>query len=492
MQDYSRTVGKLAAPDRPRSILRRYGVAVLLPAIALLATGTMFSLERAPFFPLLTLATMLSALYGGLKPGLVAAAVTTLLCWLALPPFGTFHIADRESAIRLFVYAVNGVIIALIIGSVSELQRKLDTEREKLHTTLVSIGDAVLTTTRYGRVIFMNPVAETLTGWSFNEAKGRQLGEVLQLITERTRSPVDDPVSKVLARGSAVVFGANTVLIRRDGTEIPIDDSAAPILDGIGRIIGVVLVFRDVSKARKIQSVLVDAEKMATVGRLATTVAHEINNPLEAISNYLYLVSSASDLDVARSYAAEAHAQLKRVEHVTKNTLAFTRRAGTREELELAPLIDTVLSLYNNKILSKVIHVEKRYAPGTSLYANPSETELVVSNLVSNALDALRQNGTLYLRTHYSKWRATPKVELTIADNGIGIPKEHQPRILEAFFTTKTDVGTGLGLWVTKQIIDAHSGNIRIRSCLGKGTVVRICWAAAAIPETTTSEAIAS
>jgi PAS domain S-box-containing protein len=155
--------------------------------------------------------------------------------------------------------------------------------------TLSGIGDAVIATDRHGIVTFLNPVAETLTGTSLERAKGQTIEEVFPIFNEATHLPAEDPVKKVLEVGSVVGLANHTALMNADGTLIPIEDTAAPIRDDRGQLIGVVLVFRDATKERKAQEIVRKTEKLAAAARLAASVAHELNNPLEAVTNLIYL-----------------------------------------------------------------------------------------------------------------------------------------------------------------------------------------------------------
>ncbi len=479
--DISRFLGLLVSPRKPRSIVARYAVAVLLPVVCIGVAHVLFTLDRAPFFPLFTISVVVAAVYGGMRAGFVATAVSVLVNALALPPHFSIQIADSESLLRVIIFALGGIFVSLFIGGIAGLQQKLAVERERLRVTLTSIGDAVIATDANGCITFMNAVAESATGWSIAEATGKPLEEVFQILNEQTGARVENPIRKVFQCGAVVGLANHTVLLRRDGSEIAIDDSAAPIRDAQNHIAGAVLVFRDISEQRKKDATLLQSEKLASVGRMAATIAHEINNPLEAVSNLLYLIGSAQDLTTAQQYAAVAHEELDRAAHVTKQTLSFARRSDRREAVEFAPLIDGVLSLYGNKVRSKNIEVVKEYEPDAIAEATTSEVRQVIGNLIGNALDAMPQGGRLRLRLRRSQCGGRPTLRFVVADSGGGIAKEHRSKVFEPFFTTKDDVGTGLGLWVTKQIVEAHTGCIHLRSRVGHGTVVSVCWPITAV-----------
>ncbi len=491
MSTLRRQFGRLVAAGASQSALLRYGIGFALALVALVITDSIFALQRAPFFPLFSLAVVVAAVLGGRASGLVATATSVLLNILALPPRWSLRVSDSESLIRVLVFLIAGVVISILIGLVGDLQHTLDIERERLATTLASIGDCVVTTDPNGRVTFMNAVAEDATGWTSTEAAGRPLEEVFRIVNEKTRQPVADPVRKVIETGRIVGLANHTVLVRRDGTEIPIDDSAAPIRDFQGKIAGVVLVFRDVTHERQSQAALIRAEKLASVGRIAGSIAHEINNPLAAISNLLYLIENAPDLTTVRTHAQTAQRELNRVSHVTKHTLSFARRSETRKAVELSSLVDEVLGLYSNKLDGSAIEVVKRYRGPAVANSSTNEARQVIANVIANALDASSNGGKLHLRIATSTWDSRPRVRLTVADTANGIPKEHLPKIFEPFFSTKDETGTGLGLWATKEIMDSHDGCVHVRSRVGSGTVVIVCWpAASALAENEAAESV--
>jgi signal transduction histidine kinase len=217
------------------------------------------------------------------------------------------------------------------------------------------------------------------------------------------------------------------------------------------------------------------AQRLATVGRLAATIAHELNNPLQAVSNFLFLITQDGD-PATRDYAMRAAQELQRASKIAEQTLSFVRGAGERSSLSVGQLFDEVLSLNRNKLKNKSVEVVRRYSPDTMVNARSCEIRQVLGNLVGNALDALELDGRLHLRAKPMECSGRPVVQFVVADNGSGISKENQARVFEAFFTTKKDVGTGLGLWVVKKIMDSEGGSIHIRSKVGEGTVARLGW----------------
>ncbi|HEX7287997.1 MAG TPA: CHASE3 domain-containing protein [Candidatus Angelobacter sp.] len=344
-----------------------------------------------------------------------------------------------------------------------EAAREIAEREAWLQTTLHSIGDAVIATDQNGKVKFLNAVAEQITGFASQEAGGRPIEDIFRIENEITRAPVENPVEKVLHSGKITGLANHTILIDRNGGEIPVEDSAAPIVDNAGKVLGVVLVFRDVTQQRRIQESARKAEKLAAAGRLAATIAHEINNPLEAVTNLLYLARTADSLAAAQNYLASADRELSRVAHITRQTLGFYRDSTVPVTIKVSALLEDVLAVYESRMRTKQITIEKDYKDEAAINTLRGELVQIFSNLIANALDALPAGGHLRLRT-------TPKrggVEFEIEDNGVGIPPDNLERIFDAFFTTKTDVGTGLGLWVVKDLVEKQGGTVAVSSCSG-------------------------
>jgi PAS domain S-box-containing protein len=334
---------------------------------------------------------------------------------------------------------------------------------EWFRVTLSSIGDAVIATNQRGRVTFMNPIAEELTGFSLAQARGQEVKTVFPIFNEQTRKPVDNPVAKVLELGHVMGLANHTVLQRADGKIIPIEDSAAPIFDDQKKLRGVVMVFRDVTGEKQAQDVMRKAEKLAAAGRLAATVAHEINNPLEAVGNLIYIVKNAAGMpQEVQGYLALAETELERVSHITRQTLGFYRDSSVPEPVNLRSIVESVIRLYDNKMRSKGIAVDVEPGECPPVQGLPGELKQLVANLISNAADAVGQGGRIRISIAPADRGDTKGVEITVADNGPGVTTENRTHIFEPFFTTKQDVGTGLGLWVSREIAERHGGSVQL------------------------------
>ena len=339
-----------------------------------------------------------------------------------------------------------------------ERHERMTAQREEwFRATLTSLGDGVIATDRFGRVTFLNLVAEQLIGFDQQQAAGKPITEVFPIFNEYTLQPVENPVKKVLQLGHVIGLANHTVLQHKDGSTTPIEDSAAPIRDDRDRVVGVVLVFRDASQERKAQEIMRKSEKLAAAARLAATVAHEINNPLESVGNLLYLAKTTPDLpSAAFDHLTLAEQELDRVAHITRQTLGFYRESRVGDQVPVAALVESVLNLYSNKLKSKNITVERDFAECPPVNGRTGELKQVIANIISNAIDAVSKNGTVRVKVLCVADKGVESAQIIIEDDGPGIPPELRDRIFEPFFTTKTDVGTGLGLWVVKEIVDRH------------------------------------
>lgn len=259
-------------------------------------------------------------------------------------------------------------------------------------------------------------------------------------------------------------------------TDAWIRSVAAPVMLN-GQIMGGVAVNTDITQSRLQDEMLRKSEKLAAVGQLASSIAHEINNPLESITNLLYLVRNSSNLEEVHQYARVAEQELSRVSQITLQTLRFHRQQSRPAHIDLAELVRTILSLYTGKFLVRGVAVDVQMTPASAVICLEGEIRQVLNNLIRNAVDAMPKGGKLFVRVRpgcdaYSR----EGVRLTIADTGEGISPHILDHLFEPFHTTKEVTGTGLGLWVSKGIIDKHGGtvSVRTRRSFPAGTVFSI------------------
>jgi signal transduction histidine kinase len=279
-------------------------------------------------------------------------------------------------------------------------------------------------------------------------------------------------VKRVLG-GEAVQFEADNVYADRPRQVLI---NYAPDFDENGAVRGFVSLVMDVTDRKLAEDALRRSEKLATAGRLAATIAHEINNPLEAITNLLFLIKNEpAGSEQLHTFIDMADHELRRVSHITRQTLGFYRESVGPTRFDMRAIVEDVLSLLGRRASVRQIELERDMdTPGT-LVAPQGEVRQIVANLLTNAIDAT-EGGRVVIRVRTTQGPRTNLnvVSLTVADTGQGIPQQNLQRLFEPFFTTKKDIGTGLGLWVTRQLVEKNGGSIRVRSKEGEGTVFRV------------------
>jgi PAS domain S-box-containing protein len=256
-----------------------------------------------------------------------------------------------------------------------------------------------------------------------------------------------------------------------DGTVRWLESQGKCQRDGEGQATRVVGVLADVTHRKRAEDAMLRSEKLAVAGRLAASVAHEINNPLEAVSNLLFLITMTESAVTAREHASQALDQLMRVSLITQQTLKFHRQAGAPSITRLSEILESVLALFRSKLTAADIAVEVRAEREVEVSCMPSETQQIFANLVSNAIDAMPRGGRIVARLRPSRdWRdrKTMGMRVTVCDSGFGMDRATMRKIFEPFFTTKADTGTGLGMWVVAQLVERHHGQVRVWSRQGR------------------------
>ena len=407
---------------------------------------------------------------------------------------------------------------AKLIGAMVEsklAQAKLQQEQERLAVTLQSIGDAVITTDIHGKVVLINKVAQNLTGWRFEDACGRDLIDVFEIINEHTLRPCENPVKKVLETKKVVELAYHTILISRDGTRRAIADSAAPIIDAAKNTIGVVLVFRDMTEKVELETALRQAHKMEAIGTIAAGIAHDFNNLLYMITGNAELaMEDIPEWNPVHENIKEIKSAGLRAAGVVKQLLSFSRQT----DQELKPIgavmvIKDVLKFLRSIIPNSIDIRQTLSENELIILSDPTQLNQVMMNLCINASQAMEKTGgTLDIsvekitlsekeigRGHrllqsvegdsifvqfgdrYGTYPYNPGltpgdwVKITVSDTGPGIRSDIIKRIFDPYFTTK-DVGkgSGMGLAVVHGIIKNHHGTIFVQSEPGKGTTFTI------------------
>ena len=260
----------------------------------------------------------------------------------------------------------------------------------------------------------------------------------------------------------------------KDGHLVPmlVGATMVPSLDADGASEDVAVFYTNLSLQKQAEAALLQTEKLTAVGRLASSISHEINNPLEAVTNLLFIVRNDPTLSQGgKDYLTAADRELARVSQVTSQTLRFHRQTTAATLVQPRTLLEEVLSIYSSRLENASIAISREYGPEVSVTCYEGDIRQVLNNFVSNAFAAMQGGGHLRLRTRYITWWQTGQkgVRITVADTGTGIQSDVRSRIFDAFFTTKGIHGTGLGLWISRRIVHKHRGHIRIKSSVKQG-----------------------
>jgi PAS domain S-box-containing protein len=451
---------------------------------------------------------LFGAVYGGLATGLLATLVGALLAaYLFMPPIGEVWLEAPEEWARLITFLVVGVLVSFLADSrrrtlavreallekqsqfEQEIQFRKQTEeqmrveRDRFFVTLNSIGDAALVVDAKERVQLINPVAQALLGWTQEEARGRALAEVFRIINEATRLPVENPVDKVLATGAIVGLANHTLLISKDGREIPIDDSAAPIRGEDGRILGVILIFRDITERRAAEAVLKEAARHKD--EFLAMLAHELRNPLAPIVSATQILHRKSDSETHRTWACGViERQVSHLSHLVDDLLDVSRiNSGKvtldRRALELAEAVRHAVET-SQPLIEAHRHTLTVSLPETPVWieGDPIRLAQIVSNLLNNAAKYSEEGGDIHLSAVVEEGRAVIRVK----DKGIGIGPDLLPRIFDLFTQADRSLdrskgGLGIGLSLVKRLAELHGGTVEAKSeGLGRGSefIVRL------------------
>ncbi len=371
-----------------------------------------------------------------------------------------------------------------------KLESRLKESEQWLATTLQSIGDAVIATDTAGRIKLINPVAETLTGWRREQVLGKSLSQILKLVDEKTRAPIDSSITRAMRHGEVVSLDAPVILSDRAGTERIIDESASPIKDEKGNITGGVMVFRDVTERRRTEAALLQAQKLESLGVLAGGIAHDFNNLLVGILGYAGLVlDQLPHHSPSRESVTKIKAAALRAAEMVQQMLTYVGSdASPVEPVNLNLIVEEMANLVQLSI-SKNVSIKNNFAPNLpAVEADPTQIRQVVMNLIINASEAFgEKNGVITISTGVAPasrayldvcffGHGLPEgsyAYLEVADTGKGMDEEARSKIFDPFYTSKS-TGRGLGLAAVSGIVRSHHGAIHLRSTPGQGAAFRV------------------
>lgn len=389
-----------------------------------------------------------------------------------------------ETSLTLTEFNGQSYVIAVVrdIDEKKKAAQVLAAEQERLAVTLRSIGDGVITTDTEGKIVLLNKAAENLTGWSNEDARGKKSSEIFNIINERTREQCKNPADRVLERGQTVGLSQNIALITKNGVQKSIADSAAPIRDRESKIIGVVLVFRDITNEKKREEELLKIRKLESVGILAGGIAHDFNNILSAILGNLELASHlVGEYHKISPLLANAQKASSRAAKLTQQLLTFAK--GGEPVKETTSLPQLIQDSADFVLRGSPVSCSYDFADDLhQVDVDTGQMSQVIQNIVINAQQSMPEGGSIKIscanvlngvaETILCMYTGT-FVKIIIQDKGTGIPATIIDKIFDPYFSTK-QLGNGLGLAICHSIISKHDGHITVQSTPGKGTTFTI------------------
>jgi len=451
------------ARNRYSALVQYLGAA--LAVWAALSCWTLSAALHRHLFVLLLAAVLVTARFLGVGPAVFCSLVSTAcLDFFAVPPYFSFRIGTSGDLERLTVFLAISMFAASMARQKTLAELRADHTTREVAAIVEYSCDAIYSSRPDGTITSWNRAAELLYGYTAEEAVGMP---VARLSPPERRGEVERNLALLNSGGHVASY--RTERMRKDGTRCPILLTVSSLRNARGKIVGTSAIARDLSAEKQSEEAIRRSEKLATAGRVAAAIAHEINNPLEAVVNLLYL--ARHDSSHASEYLAQAEQEVERVARLAQQTLGFVRDASSPASMDPAAIMDEVLRLYSSKLLGRQIRVARRYRGSCEIAGYSGELRQLLANLLVNAVDAMPEGGSLQVRVATGRdWSSGREgIRITVADTGSGIPRDKLRQIFEPFYTTKKGTGTGLGLWVSRGIVQKHGGSIRVRSRTERG-----------------------
>ena len=450
-----------AAPNLQRSI-SGFGFAVILTPLAVWSTLHFAAFRSIPWtLSYLVIAFVAEA--GGAAPVLLSCAIASVGVYgLVLAP-GQRHFYDQTAGIQTATFIVTAFFISYLVRQRRIALSSLQASELHYRNVTETASDVIVTIDENSHILSINPSVKATFGYEPEELLGR---EMVILMPERFRGSHSGGIARYLATGQRHIpwNGVQLPGLRKDGEEIPLEISfAAHSANGKTIFTGFI---RDVSERHRTQAALIQSEKLAAVGRLASSIAHEINNPLESVTNLLYLSRGSEELATILGYLELAEQELRRVSVIANQTLLFHKQSTSAVLVKCDELVSGSLVLYQGKLANRSVAVEQRHRASREAYCIPGEIRQVLNNLVGNSIDAMPEGGRIFARSRNTRdWRSgRTGIAITVADTGTGLSSKVQSRMYEPFFSTKGSGGSGLGLWICSQLIARNGGTLQVKS----------------------------
>lgn len=344
--------------------------------------------------------------------------------------------------------------------------RSAERERARRNNEVAAIvqssDDAIVSKDLTGRIMSWNPAAERIFGYSQEEILGKS---IRILIPEELQAEEEEILRKI--RAGQAIDHFETVRVTKSGERIDASLSISPVRDEEGNIIGASKTLRDISGKKRLEASLLQAEKIAASGRMAAAIAHEVNNPLEAITNLIFLArENAGDAAQVRSFLDLAESEVARVSRIAQRTLGFYRENSSVTSVSPSDLADHTLRIYEPQCRTAGISIERDFKSTQSIMLRSGEILQVLFNIVANAVRAMPSGGILSISTDDVEMPDGAAIRIAVRDNGVGIPPHQVPRIFDAFYSTRPGNGTGIGLFVARQFVSGHGGRIDVESSI--------------------------
>lgn len=496
---YHVTIPEPGPVDQEHPVWHRYGVALLATVAALAARAALDPMlhDNVPYVTLFV-GTVIAAWFGGLGPGLLAALIELIFAqhfWV--PPRNTLAVANGSQIVAIGAYSFTSVVLIWTVARIRAAERraKLDAARQRasewawqesqrrleiaIQSTSLGWFDWDITTDE----LRWSDELRKILGVSQDEKPTPELFRSLTHPEDRARSKAE--ADRALEPEGAGRYSNQFRIIRPDGAvrwvtvrgQVTFSPGSGSERKAVG-FVGTVL---DVTEQKLAERALVNAEKFAATGRLAASIAHEINNPLESVTNLLYLMETVDDERQRKQFLELAQQELARASRVAAQMLRFYREDKTVAPTQIAEVLDSVVRDFAPRLARQGLNLRRDYdhqLPALRCFAG--ELRQVFNNLVQNAIEASPPGSTIVVRARLARdwsWRdQTRGVRVMIVDQGSGMHPQTRSRLFEPFFTTKGTAGTGLGLWISKGLVEKHGGHIGVRTSWARrrGTVFTV------------------